>query len=52
MKTVTAPKGDDMVIRLGPVKLRMHFAGKGRKTRHEPRRSRSGERVKVARENF
>ena len=52
MKTTTMPKKFDMTIRLGPVKVRLPFVGKGRKTRHEPRRSRSGDKVRVARENF
>jgi hypothetical protein len=38
MKTTTMPKKFDMTIRLGPVKVRMPFAGKGRKTRHEDKR--------------
>ena len=50
MKTTTMPKKFDMTIRLGPVKVRMPFAGKGRKTRHEPRQSRRGDKQRMAKE--
>ena len=38
MKTTTMPKKFDMTIRLGPVKVRMPMAGRGRKTRFEDKR--------------
>jgi hypothetical protein len=52
MKTVTMPKKPDMTIRLEPIKMRLPFVGRGRKTRHEPRRSRRGDKQRMAKESF
>jgi hypothetical protein len=52
MKTVTAPKKPDNVIRLPTPKERTHFAGKGRSTRfgNWRKESRAASKVKLAQE--
>lgn len=52
MKTVTMPKKLDMTIRLKPIKVRLPFVGRGRKTRHEARQSRRGDKQRMAKEMF